>query len=207
MKRIAFLFALVAASTMSLMAQNGNLSIKGSVYDFDSAEPLFPANIQIYELPDSTYINGTSTEDDGSFSLSGLKAGNYVARVSYMGYITTDKDFTLRAGNRNTDLGKITLKGDAQILSDVVVTAAVAKVQMIGDTVVFNSDAYRLPEGSSVEDLVRKLPGVQIGSDGQITVNGKTISRILVNGKEFFDNDRSVALNNLTAEMIEKIEE
>ena len=205
MKRIAFLFALVAASTMSLMAQNGNLSIKGSVYDFDSAEPLFPANIQIYELPDSTYINGTSTEDDGSFSLSGLKAGNYVARVSYMGYITTDKDFTLRAGNRNTDLGKITLKGDAQILSDVVVTAAVAKVQMIGDTVVFNSDAYRLPEGSSVEDLVRKLPGVQIGSDGQITVNGKTISRILVNGKEFFDNDRSVALNNLTAEMIEKI--
>ena len=104
MKRIAFLFALVAASTMSLMAQNGNLSIKGSVYDFDSAEPLFPANIQIYELPDSTYINGTSTEDDGSFSLSGLKAGNYVARVSYMGYITTDKDFTLRAGNRNTDL-------------------------------------------------------------------------------------------------------
>lgn len=205
MKRIAFLFALVAASTMSLMAQNGNLTIKGSVFDFDSAEPLFPANIQVYELPDSTYINGTSTEDDGAFTLSGLKAGNYVARISYMGYITTEKEFTLRAGNRNNDLGKITMKGDAQILSDVVVTAAVAKVQMVGDTVVFNSDAYRLPEGSSVEDLVRKLPGVQIGSDGNITVNGKNISRILVNGKEFFDNDKSVALNNLTADMIEKI--
>ena len=196
---------MIAASTMSVMAQNGNLTIKGSVFDFDSAEPLFPANVQVYELPDSTYINGTSTEDDGAFTLSGLKAGTYVARVSYMGYITTDKEFTLRAGNRNNDLGKITLKGDAQILSDVVVTAALAKVQMVGDTVVFNSDAYRLPEGSSVEDLVRKLPGVQITSDGNITVNGKTISRILVNGKEFFDNDRSVALNNLTAEMIEKI--
>jgi hypothetical protein len=205
MKRFAFLLALIAASTMSVMAQNGNLTIKGSVFDYDSAEPLFPANIQVYELPDSTYINGTSTEDDGAFTLSGLKAGTYVARVSYMGYITTDKEFTLRAGNRNNDLGKITLKGDAQILSDVVVTAALAKVQMVGDTVVFNSDAYRLPEGSSVEDLVRKLPGVQITSDGNITVNGKTISRILVNGKEFFDNDRSVALNNLTAEMIEKI--
>ena len=205
MKRIAFLLALVAASTMSVMAQSGNLTIKGSVFDFDSAEPLFPANLQVFELPDTTYVNGTSTEDDGSFTLSGLKAGDYVIRATYMGYVNTEKSFTLRAANKTTDLGKITMKGDAQILSDVVVTAALAKVQMVGDTVVFNSDAYRLPEGSSVEDLVRKLPGVQITSDGNITVNGKTVSRILVNGKEFFDNDKSVALNNLTAEMIEKI--
>ena len=205
MKRIAFLLALVAASTMSVMAQSGNLTIKGSVFDFDSAEPLFPANLQVFELPDTTYVNGTSTEDDGSFTLSGLKAGDYVIRATYMGYVNTEKSFTLRTANKTTDLGKITMKGDAQILSDVVVTAALAKVQMVGDTVVFNSDAYRLPEGSSVEDLVRKLPGVQITSDGNITVNGKTVSRILVNGKEFFDNDKSVALNNLTAEMIEKI--
>ena len=76
---------------------------------------------------------------------------------------------------------------------------------MINDTVMFNSAAYKLPEGSSVEDLIRKLPGVQISSDGTITVNGKEVSQILVNGKEFFSNDKSVALTQLTADMIEKV--
>ena len=92
-----------------------------------------------------------------------------------------------------------------QMLAEVAVSAVVAKVQMINDTVMFNSAAYKLPEGSSVEDLIRKLPGVQIGSDGNITVNGKTVSRILVNGKEFFNDDKTVALTQLTADMIEKV--
>lgn len=205
MKRVLFLMCLLATSTLCLMAQENSLSVKGSVYDFDSAEPLYPAALQVYSLPDTTYINGTSTEEDGSFSLTGLSAGNYVIKASFMGYINTEKSFTLRSGSRTTDLGKITMKGDSKILDDVVVSAAISKVQMVNDTVVFNSAAFRLPEGASVEELVRKLPGVQISSDGNITVNGKNVSKILVNGKEFFDNDKSVALNNLTADMIEKI--
>ena len=76
---------------------------------------------------------------------------------------------------------------------------------MVNDTVQFNSAAYRLPEGASVEDLVRKLPGVQIDSAGNITVNGKFVSRILVNGKEFFSDDKKKELTQLTAEMIEKV--
>ncbi|MGX8689553.1 MAG: outer membrane beta-barrel protein [Bacteroidaceae bacterium] len=204
MKRIAILLAFLATSATALYAQN--LSVKGSVYDFDSAEPLYAANVQIFQVSgkDSTYINGAATDEDGTFVVNNLKAGNYVARASYMGYDNTDKNFTLRSGTAVTDLGKITMRG-GKMLDEVAVSAVVAKVQMINDTVMFNSAAYKLPEGSSVEDLIRKLPGVQIGSDGTITVNGKEVKQILVNGKEFFSDDRTVALTQLTADMIEKV--
>ena len=204
MKRIATLFAFLVTSASVLFAQN--LSVKGLVYDYDSAEPLFPANVQIYQISgsDSTFIGGASTEDDGSFVVNNLKAGNYRARVTYVGYDDAVKNFTLRSGTAMTDLGKITLRG-GQMLEEVAISAVVQKVQLINDTVMFNSAAFKLPEGSSVEDLIRKLPGVQIGSDGDITVNGKSVSRILVNGKEFFDNDKTVALTQLTADMIERV--
>ena len=204
MKRIATLLAFLATSATALLAQN--LSVKGTVYDFDSAEPLSPAAVQIYQISgtDSTYIGGTSTDDDGAFVINNLSAGNYVAHVTFLGYDDADKNFTLRSGSGTTDLGKITMRG-GQMLDEVAISAVVAKVQMINDTVMFNSAAYKLPEGSSVEDLIRKLPGVQIGSDGNITVNGKTVSRILVNGKEFFNDDKTVALTQLTADMIEKV--
>ena len=204
MKRIATLLAFLTTSVTVMFAQN--LSVKGSVYDFDSAEPMYPAAVQIFQISgtDSTYINGTSTEEDGTFVINNLKPGNYVARASFMGYDNADKNFSLRSGTTVTDLGKITMRG-GQMLDEVAVSAVVAKVQMINDTVMFNSAAYKLPEGSSVEDLIRKLPGVQIGSDGNITVNGKSVSRILVNGKEFFNDDKTVALTQLTADMIEKV--
>ena len=204
MKRVFTLLAFLMTSATVLFAQN--LSIKGSVYDYDTGEPMFPAALQVYQISgtDSTFVNGTSTEEDGSFVMNNLKPGNYVIRASYVGYDNADKNFSLKSGSGTTDLGKITMRGDVT-LPEVAVSAVVAKVQMINDTVMFNSAAYKLPEGASVEDLIRKLPGVQIGSDGSITVNGKSVSRILVNGKEFFNNDNTVALTQLTADMIEKV--
>ncbi len=204
MKRIAILLAFLATSATALLAQN--LSVKGTVYDYDSGDVLSPAAVQIYQIAgnDSTYIGGTSTDDDGAFVVGNLSAGNFRAKVTFLGYDDVYKNFTLRSGSGTTDLGKITMRG-GQMLEEVAINAVVAKVQMINDTVMFNSAAYKLPEGSSVEDLIRKLPGVQIGSDGNITVNGKSVSRILVNGKEFFNDDKTVALTQLTADMIEKV--
>ncbi len=90
-------------------------------------------------------------------------------------------------------------------MEEIAVQGVVAKVQAVSDTAKFNSAAYRLPEGESVEDLIRKLPGVQIDSAGNITVNGKSVNRILVNGKEYFNTDTTKSLAQLTAEMIEKV--
>ena len=92
-----------------------------------------------------------------------------------------------------------------QLLAEVPVSAVVAKVQMPNDTAIFNSAAYKIPEGTSIEDVIRKLPGVEIADDGSITVNGKQVNRILFNGKEFFNTDSTKSLTQLTAEMIEKV--
>ncbi|MCQ2066663.1 MAG: outer membrane beta-barrel protein [Bacteroidaceae bacterium] len=206
MKKFTILSALLLLMSVAVSAQTkGNLTVKGSLFDFGSAEALYPANVQVLALPDSTYITGASTEENGSFSITGLSAGSYVIRCSFIGYVTTEKTINLKSNSRNTDLGRITMKADAQMLKEVAVTAAVAKVQMVNDTVVYNGAAFKLPEGSTLEELVRRLPGVQIGSDGDIKVNGKSVSRILVNGKEFFNNDKSVAMQNLTADMVDKI--
>ena len=89
--------------------------------------------------------------------------------------------------------------------NDFAVSAGVGSVQMLNDTARFNSAAYKLPDGASAEDLIRKLPGVEIADDGTITVNGKAVQRILVNGKEFFNEEKSVELKQLTADMIEKV--
>ena len=143
MKRIATLFAFLVTSASVLIAQN--LSVKGLVYDYDSADPLFPANVQIYQISgsDSTFIGGASTEDDGSFVVNNLKAGNYRARVTYVGYDDAVKNFTLRSGTAMTDLGKITLRG-GQMLEEVAISAVVQKVQLINDTVMFHSSVCKL---------------------------------------------------------------
>lgn len=190
----------------SRMVVRNTSSVKGRIYDFDSAEPMYLAAVMIYQIDgaDSTYIGGTSTDENGEFVIGNLMPGNYVASTRFMGYDDADRNFTIRPGEELSDIGRITIKGGMP-LSEIAVNAVVAKVQMINDTVMFNSAAYKLPEGASAEDLIRKLPGVQIDSTGNITVNGKSISRILVNGKEFFARDTTKNLTQLTAEMIEKV--
>ena len=188
-----------------MVAQN-NTSVRGSIYDFDSAEPMYSAAVMIYSVngADTTYIGGTATDENGEFVFDKLGPGNYIANARFMGYNDAHKSFTIRPDEDNHNLGKITIRGGS-LLSGLAVDAVVAKVQMVNDTVQFNSAAYKLPEGASVEDLIRKLPGVEIDSAGNITVNGKSIQRILVNGKEFFNDDKTKSLTQLTAEMIEKV--
>ena len=190
----------------SRMVTQNTSSVKGSIYDFDSAEPMYSAAVMIYSVngADTTYIGGTSTDENGEFVFDKLRPGNYIANARFMGYDDVHKSFTIRPDEDNHNLGKITIRGGS-LLSGLAVNAVVAKVQMVNDTVHFNSAAYRLPEGTSVEDLVRKLPGVEIDSVGNITVNGKSIQRILVNGKEFFSEEKQKELTQLTAEMIEKV--
>jgi len=185
-----------------------NHSVTGSIYDFDSAEPLYSAAVMIYQVngADTTYIGGGPTDDNGEFIINNLEPGNYIASARFVGFDDAYRNFTISPVDSMTDLGKIAMRGDqGRLLSDLAVSAVVAKVQMINDTAKFNSAAYRLPEGASVEDLIHKLPGVEIDSAGNVTVNGKAVSKILVNGKEFFSDDKQWELTQLTAEMIEKV--
>lgn len=188
-------------------AQNNNShNVSGQTYDEDLNEPLPIAAIQILSLPDSSLAKGTISDNDGRFTSTGLINGNYLIKISYLGYRPYEQEFTLTSSSpRDINLGKIMISTDAKLLAEAVITAEVPKVQAILDTLVFNSAAYRLSEGSSIQELIKKLPGVDIDGDGKITVNGKAVSQILINGKEYLGDDINTLLENLPANMIDRL--
>ena len=134
-----------------------------------------------------------------------MKAGNYVLKVSFIGYLSQFKSIQLTARQPKYNVGKISLSADAIMMQEAVVVGHVPPVQMSEDTVVFNSAAYKVAEGSALEELVKKLPGAEVSEDGSITINGKSVSKILIDGKEFFGSDMDMAMKNIPVDMVEKL--
>lgn len=186
-------------------AQDSKVKVSGNVWDAERKTPIEQATVQILSIPDSTYINGNVSAADGSFSLPAVKPGKYLLKVSFVGYTSEWRTLELTASEPSKNVGRISLSDDAIFLKETVVTATVPQVQMVEDTLIFNSAAYRVPEGSVLEELVKKLPGAEVDSEGNITVNGKTISKILVDGKEFFGDKKEMAMKNLPVDMVENI--
>ncbi len=185
-------------------AQKNTISILGKILDGNDHLPMSYANIQLFSLPDSTYVIGTITGDDGSFSISSdITPGNYFLRMSFVGYETIDKKFDIKSENIN--VGRVTMNMDAVLLGEAVVVAEAIPVIVNEDTTVFSASAFRVAEGAALEELVKKLPGAEIKEDGKLYVNGKEIKKIMVDGKEFFTDDPQVALKNLPANMVEKV--
>lgn len=202
--RFIFLL-LMAVMCPALMAQS-KYTVKGSVIDHDDSEGLMGANIQVLSLPDSTMVTGAMADDFGAFTLHGLNKANYALKVSFMGYVTKVVPLNLKDKKTHmVDVGYLTLSSDSKMLQEAIVTTTVAKVQVNGDSIQFNAEAYRTPQGSTLEALVKLLPGAEVDDDGNITINGKSVTKILVDGKEFFLNDKSVAMKNIPVEIIDKI--
>ncbi|MBR5958425.1 MAG: TonB-dependent receptor [Salinivirgaceae bacterium] len=179
-------------------------SISGYLIDKTTNEALQFANVQIFSLPDTTFLKGDVTKDDGSFKIEGIKAEKCLVRASFIGYNTVDKAVNVTKGQDNS-VGRIYLKEDSKQLAEVSIQAEATPVVVRDDTVVFNADAFHVTEGAMVEDLVKKLPGAEISSDGKLTVGGKEVTKILIGGKEYFANDPQVTLKNLPANMVKDI--
>ncbi len=192
-------------SSLCVSAQN-KFDIKGIIADKQTNEVVEGATVQLLSLPDSSFVQGIAANKNGSFVLNGVKKSNYTLKVSFIGYSTQYIDVNLKdKKNKVVDLGTITLSDDNHLLKDAIVSANVSKVQVSGDSLVFNASAYRVPEGSTLEALVKLLPGAQVDENGKITINGKEVTKILLNGKEFFLNDMETAMKNIPVDMIEKI--
>lgn len=201
MKRLLFsLLALIVSQT--LLAQK--YVVTGSVEDERNMNKLEFASATLMKL-DSTKIIGTMTDSIGAFKLRVAQPGAYILRVSFVGYSKADRMVTLTENNDSIDLGIIGLVGDKYTLQSAVVTGTAARVQQVGDTTMFNASAYRTPTGSTLESLVKQLPGVEVSDDGTIKWNGKTVKSFLVNGKDFFKGDTKVAMKNLPTEMVSKL--
>ena len=203
-KILFFMLALCVASVS--FAQDKRVKVTGNVTDHETSEPIIMANLQLLTLPDSTFHSGATSDLQGNFTMEQrLERGNYLLKVSYVGYGSEYRSFSVTKETRRVALDSIRLKSDAQLLKEAVIEAQMAQVQVVDDTVVFNAETFRVTEGSMLEELIRKLPGYEVAEDGSVTYNGKAVSKILVDGKEFFSDDKSIAMKNLPANMVKKI--
>lgn len=202
-KRLA-LTLLLLCTPWILLGQQGSLSIRGRVLD-ESKQPLPSANV-VVRSADGKLLGGMATDTKGNFSVGNLPQGSLQLEITFVGYVSHQRSIKLSSAQSPLRLGDIVLKEDGKLLDDVVVSAKATEVIVRGDTIEYNAESFKAPEGSALEELIKRLPGAEINESGQITINGKTISGIMVDGKRFFESDPKVAVKNLPAELIEKVQ-
>ena len=204
MKKIMTGMALLLLTTLSVFSQTQKITVKGRVLE-DTKEPAIQATVQLLSLPDSVQASGVATSSMGFFSLPPVKPGKYVLKVSYIGFKTLWQPMQLSGSTPQKNVGVLTLETDAIMLAEAVITAEAPHVLVVEDTLVYNSSAYRTPEGAMLEELVKKLPGAEVDDEGNVKIIGRGLSKIMVNGKEFFGGDVKTGLKNLPVDMIEKL--
>ncbi|MBO7067610.1 MAG: TonB-dependent receptor [Bacteroidaceae bacterium] len=203
MKRFLVYFVMALLCPVMVLAQK--VTVSGLIMDGSNNEPLVGATVVLLQPKDSTQASGALSGVDGKFTLPAVKPGSYIMRISYVGYLSQHKNLTLGKGNKTVNVGTFTLQEDSKVLSEAEVVAKLAQVEMKADTFVYNADAFRLPEGSVLEELVKKLPGAEVDDEGNIKINGKSVSKIMVEGKEYFQNDTKMAMKNLPTKMVKKL--
>ena len=199
MKKLLFCIAIMAAAIPAL----GQRAITGKIVENASKEAMMMTTVKLMKT-DSTLVKGLLTAENGTFSITAPTDGRYILKVTSVGYKDYTRNITV-SGGKDVPLGTIALTADAIMLEGTTVTGHAAKVTLKEDTFVYNAAAYRTPEGSVVEELVKRLPGAQVDDDGKITINGKEVKKILVDGKEFMTGDTKTAMKNLPTSIIEKV--
>ena len=196
-------------SLLSAQAQNESLS--GSVVDGEQRQALENATIQLYKLSksndgrnDTTYVNGAYSDNNGHFVINNISAGNYLLRVSFIGYKQANRNLTKVSG-RPLAVGQIVMQNDGMVLDETVVLANLPKMVVKDDTLVYNADAFRVPEGSVIESLVEMLPGAKIDDDGGVTINGKQVRRFKMDGRDFMTGNNDAVMKNLPSYVIDKV--
>lgn len=200
-RKILFVLLLVV-SALTASAQECRLT--GSVIDKDTKEKMEQTTVQLLRK-DRSYVAGTVTDDRGEFALKVDRKGAYILKISSVGYDNTYRNVHVTDSSKDIRLGEITAKASAIMLKGTTVTANAAKVTLSKDTFVYNAAAFRTPEGSTIEELVKRLPGAQVGDDGKITINGKEVKKIKVDGKEFMVGDTKTAMKNLPTSIVNKV--
>lgn len=200
MKRSILSMLLMLVAIASLAQER---LISGKITDRDTKEPVEQVTIQLLKT-DSTYVSGAISNERGLFHVNAPANGKYLLKITSVGYKPTVKRIQI-SEDKNLAMGNVVIGADAIMLKGAVVTAMAQKVSLKEDTFVYNSAAYRTPEGSVVEELVKRLPGAEVSDDGTIKINGKEVKKILVDGKEFMTGDTKTALKNLPTSIIDKI--
>ncbi len=203
--KLLLLITITFSSTF-LIAQN-NIKIKGSINDTtNSNKHLANMTICVLNAKDSTIVQFTYSKTDGSFNFNGLPGGNYILLISYPQYADYVEKFSLDTSNSMHDFSNIIMNSKAKLLEEVVIKGKISAIQMKGDTTEFNAKAYVIQPNDKVEDLLRQLPGIQVDQHGKITAQGKTVTKVLLDGEEFFGDDPTIVTKNIRADMVDKVQ-
>ncbi len=200
MKHLILLAVALIVAAAPVKAQR---TVSGRIIDNEQKEAVIQATVALVKTDSTSVVSGTVTNQNGQFQLSATQDGNYLVRVTYVGYKTLWR--SVKMEGKPVQLGTLTIETDAIMLKGTEVVKNVARVYSKGDTVIYNAGAYKTPEGSVVEELVKRLPGAQVGDDGTITINGKQVKKIKVDGKEFMTGDTQTAMKNLPTSIVERI--
>ncbi len=196
---VTFLFIITS------FAQNTSGSVKGILIDSVSREPITDATVSVIEQKDSSLTSFTLSSSNGSFDIKNLDSGTYTLVASYQGLETIKKTFSISPGKTTIDFGMLEMEKAYKILGEVTVKGEVP-VKVTGDTVAYNADAFKTKPNATVEDLLKKLPGVQVDRGGSVKAQGEQVQKVYVDGKEFFSDDPKLATKNLTAEMVDEVQ-
>lgn len=204
MRQFYFLSILFVCSIPALAQKNG--SVKGIAYDTLSGKAVPDATITILVKKDSSLFTFGMTDNDGRFFLDNIPVGEYRLLITHVGYHNYNKNFSLTENVKNIDLGNAVMNDRTKVLEEVMVTTEAPPVTLIGDTVQYNAASFKTQPNASVEQLLKKLPGVEVAKDGTVKAQGQAVNKILVDGKEFFGNDPKMATKNLPADAIDKVQ-
>ena len=199
-----YIFILSFFLSVASFAQN-NITIKGKILDKNSQIPIEAATVFLTLVKDSTVIDYTISDKNGFFKMDTKKITKpFFLKISYLGYETLKKE--IQAITENRDFGLLSLAENPNNLKEVVIKNDAPPIRIKKDTLEFNASSFKVRPDANVETLLKQLPGVEVGTDGKITVNGKDVNQILVNGKPFFDKDGKIALQSLPSDIINKVQ-
>ena len=218
MKRITtlcILITLLANASSYMLAQH---TLSGTVLSKTDNAPVEMATVRLFSyhrtpgihpdtgqaLMDSTLVQGAQTTHDGMFLLHNIPEGKYRLIISSVGFATLTKE--IQMPNQHLDIPVIRLVEEVHHLAEVSVQGKAAEMTVKGDTIEYNTAAYQVSETATVEELLKKMNGVEVDKEGKVTINGEEIKSVRIDGKKFFGNDVQTATKNIPADMIEKIQ-
>ncbi len=201
---LSFVMLLVSLSPMKAQ-QNNTGSLSGNILDSKTGKPVESVAIKVLALPDSTFVGGALSDSIGNFKVKDLAVGRFIMVTNLLGYTSERRPFTLTKQASTMKMDDFEISPTDILLDEAVVSANAIQMTVKEDTLIYNANAFRVPEGSTLEDLIKKFPGIEIAEDGSITVNGLPLNKVLFDGKEFFSDDPKIALKNLPANMADKV--
>jgi len=202
MKRFLYFFFVLLCSAHACLAQ-GRYKLTGTINDTLTSTPLYLSSVVLLRA-DTMMETHSRADDNGHFTLYVRKTGKYIIQISHPGYV--DYADVVNVSDSVTDLGNIVMLSKEHMLKEFVFVQQVAAIKIKGDTTEYVADSFKAKAGASVEDLLKKLPGIQVDKNGQITAQGQTVQKVLVDGEEFFSDDPKVVTQGLQANVVDKVQ-